>query len=138
MRLIAAALVLLTVPLGAQAGITSRDAAPTGRLPGIAEPSPGTTRLPGLIRIRAAEADPFVERELREARRDVERRRDNGGLTRREARRLRREARLVARLAYRYGSDGLTDGERRELELRATELSARSGSPRPRQASLRR
>ena len=137
MRVIVAALVLLAMPIGARAGITSQGAAPTGRLPGIAEPAPGTTRLPGMIQFRHTEADPFVERELREAREDIERRRDNGELTRREARRLRREARLVARLAYRYGHDGLSGSERRELELRATELSARSAAPRPRQVARR-
>jgi hypothetical protein len=137
MRTIVAAMAFLAVPLAAQAQMTPQPAPATARLPGIVERAPGTTRLPGMVEGRLAERDRFVDRELREARDDIERRRESGELSRREARKLRREARLVERLAYRYGRDGLDGTERRELELRATVLSARSGAPRPQQTSAR-
>ena len=137
MRTIVAAMVLLFVPLGTQAQMTPQAPPATARLPGIVEPTPGTARLPGMVDVRVGERDRFVDRELREARDDIERRRESGELSRREARKLRREARLVERLAYRYGRDGLDGTERRELELRATVLSARSGAPRPQQTSAR-
>jgi hypothetical protein len=134
MRFVVAALLLLVVPVGVQARIQPQSAPPeTGRLPGIAERGPpGSVRLPGMVEFRASSSDPFVAHELREAREDIERRRDSGELSRREARALRREARRVERLSYRYGRDGLDTAERRELELRATVLSAQASAPRPR------
>ena len=130
MRLITAALVLLALPSAALA-ITPQRASDDVRYGGIAERHPGTTRLPGSVDIHIGAGDPVVAQDLREARRSIERRRDNGELSRREARRLRREARLVATLAHRYGRDGLSDAERRELALRANALRARSESPLP-------
>ena len=63
--------------------------------------------------------DPSVGRELRDVRKDIERARENGDLTAREARQLRREARLIGRLAERYGRDGLSGSEQGELQNRA-------------------
>ena len=129
MRLLAPAWLLLALPSAAQA-ITPQAAAPDSRrVPGIVERNPGTTRLPGAIEIRAVPGDPYVAHDLHEARETIERRRDNGELTRREARRLRREARLVARLQYRYGRDGMRPDERAELALRAAELRSRAAAP---------
>ena len=129
MRLLAPALLLLALPSAAQA-ITEQAAAPDSRrLPGIVERNPGTARLPGSVEIRAIPGDPFVAHDLREARETIERRRDNGELTRREARRLRREVRLIDRLQYRYGADGLRPDERAELALRAQELRSRAAAP---------
>ncbi len=136
MRLITTAVALLILPAGAQA-ITQQAAPPGGyRLPGIAEPKP--TRLPGVVEVHIGASDPVVSHELREAREQIEWRRESGEITRREARRLRREVRLVERLAYHYGLDGLDGTERRELEMRATVLSARTATPGLQQTSRRR
>ena len=64
----------------------------------------------------------------------------SGQLTRREARRLRQENGQLGVLAERYGSDGLSDAEARELQTRAIvlrdqvdaqRLGAGSGPKRP-------
>ena len=138
MRTIVAAIVLLAVPFGVQAKITPQRAPDTGGLPGIVERGPpGSTRVPGIVQIRVREIDPVVRSDLRDAREQIERRRENGELSRREARKLRREVRRIARISERYGRDGYSEGERRELQVRASEVSARSSAPRPQQASLR-
>ena len=54
----------------------------------------------------------------------IRRARDDGSISRREARRLSREARRIEQMAARYGADGLSPAERRELELRTQALSA--------------
>jgi hypothetical protein len=128
MRLITTAMVLLALPGAAQA-ITPQRASDDVRLRGIAERTPGTTRLPGSVEVHVGTSDAMVAHDLREARRSIERRRDNGELSRREARQLRREARLITRLSYRYGHDGLSASERRELTLRANVLRAQAAAP---------
>jgi hypothetical protein len=65
---------------------------------------------------------PAIGRELRDVRRGIERARETGELTRREARELRREARLIGRSAGRFRQGGLSASERRELEIRARVL----------------
>ena len=129
MRLTAASLLLLSLPSAAQA-IHEQPGPDFRRTPGIFEPNPGTTRLPGAIEIRVIPGDPHVAHDLREARETIERRYENGELTRREARQLRREVRVVDRLQYRYGHDGLRADERAELALRAQELRSRAAAPR--------
>lgn len=80
------------------------------------EPTPdpflGDGRVPG----------PAAGRELRDTRRRIDRARESGALTRREARALKREARRIEAAAVRYGRDGLSDSERRELEVRTRVL----------------
>ena len=129
MRLTASALLILALPAAAQAITEQAPARNSGRMPGIVERHPGTTRLPGSIEIRAIPGDPFVAHDLREARETIDRRYERGELTRREARRLRREVRLVDRLRYRYAADGLRADERAELALRAQELRSRAAAP---------
>jgi hypothetical protein len=129
MRLIAPALLLLALPTTAQAIQEQAGAPDARRLPGIVERNPGTTRVPGRIEIRAAPGDPYVAHDLREARETIERRRESGELTRRQARQLRREVRIVSRLQYRYGHDGMRPDERAELALRAQELRSRAAAP---------
>ena len=129
MSLTAAAMVLLTLP-GAAEAITPQRASDEARHRGIVERNPGTTRLPGQIDVHIGTSDPVVAQDLREARRSIERRRDNGELSRREARQLRREVRLVQRLSYSYGHDGLRPDERSELTLRAQEQRSRAAAPR--------
>jgi hypothetical protein len=128
MRLIATSLLLLALPSAAQA-IHEQPGPEFRRMPGIVERNPGTTRLPGAIEIRTIPGDPFVAHDLRETRETIDRRYENGELTRREARRLRREVRLVDRLQYRYGYDGLRADERAELAMRAQELRSRAAAP---------
>jgi hypothetical protein len=55
----------------------------------------------------------------------IERARDEGQLSKREARQLRREARLIGRLADRYAAGGLSPAERRELGTRTQVLRTR-------------
>ena len=106
---------LLAAPAGAQiAG--KRD---YGHVP-AASPFLEDSRLPG----------PRVGRELRDIDRRIERARDSGRLSGREARSLRREARAIGRLARRYGRDGLSPSERAELEARAAYLRDSAGTPR--------
>jgi hypothetical protein len=78
------------------------------------------SRLPG----------PGIGKELREIDRRIDRARDSGLLSGREARRLEREARAVGRLARVYGRDGLSPSERSELEARAAYLRDSVGKPR--------
>jgi hypothetical protein len=80
----------------------------------------GDSRLPG----------PGIGRELRDIRGRIDRGRETGDLSRRDARQLRREARLIGRLADRYGRDGLSPFERNELDIRTQAL--RSSVSRPR------
>ena len=138
MRSIVAAMVLVALPSAAHAQFQPQPMPPAAGLPGIVERGPpGSFRLPGMVEIRADTGDRAVAHDLREARETIERRRENGELTRREARRLRREARVVERLAYRYGRDGLSNPERRELTLRAQTLRSQSAAPRLQRTSGR-
>ena len=133
MRSMVAAAVLLALPISAQAQFRSQPMPPgDARLPGIVDRTPpGGHRTPGFMEVRIVPGDRTVQRDLREARETIDRRYENGELTRREARRLRREVRLVDRLQYRYGADGLRADERAELALRAQELRSRAAAPRP-------
>ena len=67
-------------------------------------------------------AGPAIWRELDDIRGDIRAARANGWLSRREARQLRRETRRIAHAAARYGRDGLSTSERRELQARADAL----------------
>ena len=132
MRSIAAAAVLLALPITAQAQFRSQPMpAADARLPGIVDRTPpGGHRPPGFIDVRIDPGDSTVQHDLREARETIDRRYRDGELTRREARQMRREVRLVDRLQYRYGHDGLRPDERAELSLRAQELRVRAAAPR--------
>jgi hypothetical protein len=131
MRLTATFLLLLALPSAAQAQFRSQPMpAADVRLPGIVDRTPpGGHRVPGFIEVRIVPGDRTVQHDLREARETIDRRYESGELTRREARQLRREVRLVDRLQYRYGADGLRPDERTELALRAQELRSRAAAP---------
>lgn len=73
---------------------------------------------------------PAPRAEVRDLRERIGAARDAGALSPREARALDREARLIGRLAGRYGRDGLSGPERSELERRAAALRARLNRPR--------
>ncbi len=87
-----------------------------------------------------APANPFVPEsrppgpsagaEVRHLRERIAAARDSGGLSAREARRLEREARLIGRLAARYGRDGLSEAERGEIRTRAAAVRASVNRPR--------
>jgi hypothetical protein len=73
---------------------------------------------------------PPLGKELRDIDRSIDRARDGGRISGREARRLDREARAIGRLARRYGRDGLSPSERAELEVRTAYLSDSVNRPR--------
>jgi len=118
---IIAAIVLLASPFSAHAQI----APPT---------APGDDRLPGTFDTHVRPAEPAIGSELRAARKGIDRGRKNGDLSKREARALRREANQIDTLADRYGQDGLSNAEHRELEMRARVLQSQTESQRLRQS----
>lgn len=73
---------------------------------------------------------PSPAAEVRHLRERIGDAREAGLISAREARRLDREARLIGRLAWRYGRDGLSDPERSEIERRARVVQARINRPR--------
>ncbi|HEX8222265.1 MAG TPA: hypothetical protein VF605_00450 [Allosphingosinicella sp.] len=73
---------------------------------------------------------PGLGKELRDIDRRIERARESGRLSGREARRLDRENRAIGRLARVYGRDGFSPSERAELEARAAYLRDSVGRPR--------
>lgn len=86
--------------------------------------SPADTRLPDMLVTVRPDAGG-VGREVRDIRGRIGDGRESGDLSRRDARRLTREARYLGRLGERYGRDGLSDAERRELDIRARVLRDR-------------
>ena len=121
MRSLAAPLVLVlafaaAAPAGAQI-VGRHDYGPAG----ASNPFIGDSRLPGAS----------VGAELRHIRGRIERARESGLISRREARQLRREARLIGGLALRYGHGGLSRSERNELQARTDFLRAELNRPRP-------
>lgn len=143
MRTIAAAVLALALPSTAQAQFTPQPLPRTGYgLPPIA--GGDTTRQapialerrlddgpgPAAIDPRPVVGPITVGRELDRARRDIERLRDSGELSRSEVKQLRREARRIDAMTERYGRDGFSEFERRELELRASELRNRTATGR--------
>ena len=95
---------------------------------GTANPLIGDSSLPG----------PGIGRQLRHIRQRIDRARESGIISRREARQLNREARLIGSLAARYGVHGLTQSERKELQARADFLRAQVNRPPRAQARARR
>jgi hypothetical protein len=67
---------------------------------------------------------PAPGREVEHLRGRIAAARESGGLSARDARLLDREARLIGRLAARYGRDGLSDPERGEIATRAAAVRA--------------
>lgn len=87
----------------------------------VSSPFLEDSRLPG----------PKVGKQLRDIDKRIDRARESGRISGREARRLEREARAIGRLARLYGRDGLSPSERAELENRAAYLSDSVVRPRP-------
>lgn len=84
-------------------------------------PPPGE-RMPGIVDRGASTGTSTMAHDLRETRKRISNGRDTGQLSKREARALRREAGQISALAERYARDGLSDSERRELDMRAQVL----------------
>ncbi len=122
MRSLAVAMLVLALPASAQAGFTRQGPPPRAGVPGIAD-------------VRTVVVPGGGGRELDEAREAIERRRDSGELSRREARALRREAHRIARAQEWYARDGLDEAEARALRLSAETLRHRAQTPGPAPAS---
>ena len=80
---------------------------------------------------------PKIRKDVHDLRKRVDQARENGTISAREARRLKREARHIRYLAGVYGAHGLSASERAELEARSNYLRdavnrASSGSARSR------
>lgn len=88
----------------------SAQIAPRGPLP-----SSGWTP-PNLLGDFGGPRGPGIGRDLADVRARIGDARDDGRLTRREARSLRREAVRIERLAERYGANGLSGAERAHVE----------------------
>ena len=73
------------------------------------DPPPGDSRGPR----------PETWREVRDISRQVDRARETGALSRKQARALKRKAGGIGAMASRYARDGLSLSEERELEVRA-------------------
>lgn len=74
-------------------------------------------------------AGPSIHDEMRQVRRNIERARNNGFISRREARHLRRESQRIQAAAVRYGHDGLSGSERDELTVRSQALRGAVAGP---------
>lgn len=107
-------LLILAAPAGAQiAG--KHDYGPVP----VASPFLPDSRLPA----------PPLGKDLRDIDRSIDRARERGALSGREARQLEREARAIGRLARLYGRDGISPSERAELEARAAYLRGAVNRP---------
>lgn len=73
---------------------------------------------------------PSAADEVGHIRKQINRLRDSGVLSRREARQLRREALRIGYTAHRYSRDGLSASERAELRARTAALRATVNRPR--------
>ena len=117
-RLVLLPLFALLLPLAAPAGaqiVGRRDYGPVA----ASDPFIGDGRLPG----------PGIWRDLRDINHRIDRARDSGLLSRREARQFRREARRIGSAAGVYGRDGISASEHRELEARAFALRSQLDRP---------
>jgi hypothetical protein len=73
---------------------------------------------------RIESAGPGLARQVDQLHDRVDRARESGTISRQEARQFRREARLIDRLGYRYGDDGLSASENAELQNRIHYLNS--------------
>ena len=132
-----AVLASVALSLAVQAQVAPGHPPGSVHVPGIVE-TPGSVRLPITVEVRSdGSGNSTYRRDLDDALDEIDRRRENGELTRREARQLRREAAMIDNLAERYGRDGLSDSELRDLEMHAQTLRSqavvRAARPSPRQ-----
>jgi len=131
MRSVAVAFLLLSTIAAPAAAITRTAAAPLSRgMPGIAGVGTWTrVELPPPIAPASASARGSYGGEARQLRRQIDRARDNGWISRCKARQFRRE---VGRLQYHatiYGADGFSGFETRVLDARALYLRGLINAP---------
>jgi len=88
----------------------------------VAGPAPVPQPMPGIADRGTLPSTPSLGHQLGEARERIKAGRARGELTKQEARALRRDAAMIETLADRYGADGLSESERRELDMRAEVL----------------
>lgn len=98
-------------------------------------PGPQPDAPPGPVQVRTDSA-PSGRYETDVARDRIKDGRKSGTLTKTQAKALRKEARMNDALAQRYGRDGLSYSEQRELDMRGRALQSlteaqRSQPPRP-------
>ncbi|MDK2762003.1 MAG: hypothetical protein KYX64_11675 [Sphingopyxis sp.] len=103
---------LLLMPAAAQAQF----------MPIMPPTPPAGDPMPGISDMGTQPGGSTYRYDIREARDRISRGRHNGELSKSEARGLKREAGQIAALAERYGRDGLSDSERRELDMRTQVL----------------
>ncbi|MDE8650410.1 hypothetical protein [Novosphingobium album (ex Liu et al. 2023)] len=91
---------------------------------------PGSESSPDIFDVGPHDAAIPLDRKLDDARDSIHRGRKNGELSKAEARALRKDARLTGTLADRYGQDGTSDAERRELDTRVQVLQSMTNAQR--------
>ena len=119
-RLATLAFMLFPLALSAPAGARIAERHPPRDVQRTPNPLIGTSRHPG----------PGVRRDVGDIRKRIERARESGSISKREAKQLKREARLIGALSHRYGRDGMSSSERAELEARAHYLRDAVNRPR--------
>ena len=102
--LVTAVILMFAVPAHAQFAPTSR---------------PGGERWSRSDGLDRRSSSPPIGQQIGEIDRRIDDGRDSRTLTKRQARRLRREAGQIGTLQERYALDGLSAAEERELDLRA-------------------
>ncbi len=140
MRTLAAVLFALALPTAAQAQFMPQQDAGAGYRAQSMSGGSGNSRVNGRrpqdgyttpeIHTPRTTGPVSAGSELGRARRDIERMRDRGELSRREAKALRKEADRIGEMADRYRRDGYSESELRELDLRTTELRNRTATGR--------
>jgi hypothetical protein len=137
MRTIAATMLFLALPSTAHAQFTGQPmpetrhrGPPIGGGAGSVITQPRERTPPPAFSGRTSTGPITIGDELDRARRDIRRHRDSGDLSRSEARALRKEADRIDQMAARYREDGFSELERRELDLRTSELRNRTATGR--------
>ncbi len=102
---------LWLAPVAAQARIAPEDPEGVSRYPGPAELQDR--------RMRAS-----LHRDLRATRERIEDDVDSGAISRKQGRALKREARRIGSLVQRFGRDGLSDSEQRDLDMQVRGLDS--------------
>lgn len=91
----------------------------------IAQPMPSLTH----VGPQNTASAPGVEGDLSSIRRDIRHGQSDGRISRSEARNFRRQTRQISALQSRFGDNGLSAPEQRELEFRADALRSIVNSP---------
>jgi hypothetical protein len=82
----------------------------------VGKPTYGDVETPSPFLRDSRGPTPPIGRELRDIRGDIDRAREAGTISGREARQLRRQGRLIGSIAGSYGRDGFSDSERLAIQ----------------------